>query len=162
MSDWFSDDKRVKHKAFRRIAAMVCPAEGCDEVALQVRAALCALRGCLDCMPAGLTGGACIRRQRRQISCSNRRTVSLRLQGTTGETMLDPDPVPTPLLAASDVVRNRAKITRQGHSTSKRRPRRSHQTPIIPGGAAAASHCRRVVRRERNGYAVSLCYFTLS
>jgi hypothetical protein len=35
MSDWFSDDKQVKHDAFRRIAAIVCPAEGCDEQKLQ-------------------------------------------------------------------------------------------------------------------------------
>jgi hypothetical protein len=37
MSDWFSKDQEVKHGAFRRIAAMVCPAAapargpGCDE-----------------------------------------------------------------------------------------------------------------------------------
>jgi hypothetical protein len=39
MGDWFSD-KHVKHAAFRRIAAIVCPDDGCDEKKLQVRSAI--------------------------------------------------------------------------------------------------------------------------
>jgi hypothetical protein len=40
MNDWFSDDDAVKHDAFQRIAAMVCPEEAqCDPQKLQVTTA---------------------------------------------------------------------------------------------------------------------------